>query len=150
MFATTLLRTARPALRRGLAAGPTAGGHQWQRFWKWTLQPRPSWKENKVEAAVAFTVFGITGSTSVAVVRPTLKSAFGLEGSMREGPNSYRAISIVAVSPIYALLLVTFGTVAGRHRFFANMAQKIFGRFLPSQYRGYAACPPARAKAGPP
>ena len=44
MFATTLLRTARPALRRGLAAGPTAGGHQWQRFWKWTLQPRPSWK----------------------------------------------------------------------------------------------------------
>ena len=38
----------------------------------------------------------------------------------------------MAVSPIYATLLVTFGTLAGRHRFFANMAQKIFGRFLPS------------------
>ena len=36
------------------------------------------------------------------------------------------------MSPIYATLLVTFGTIAGRHRFFANMAQKIFGRFLPS------------------
>lgn len=154
MFATTLLRTARPALRRGLAAGPTAGGHQWQRFWKWTLQPRPSWKENKVEAAVAFTVFGITGSTSVAVVRPTLKSAFGLEGSMREGPNSYRAISIVAVSPIYALLLVTFGTVAGRHRFFANMAQKIFGRFLPGAVlhrisAAFAYCVPGSKLAAP-
>ena len=33
---------------------------------------------------------------------------------------------------------------------FLAMARKIFGRFLPSQYRGYAACPPARAKAGPP
>lgn len=81
---------------------------------------------------MAFTVFGITGSTSVAVVRPTLKSTFGLEGSLREGPNSYRVASILAVSPIYATMLVTFGTIAGRHRFFATMAHKIFGRFLPA------------------
>ena len=102
-----------------------------KRFWRWTTQQRPSWKESPTEAAVAFCVFGVTGSTSVAMVRPTLKSTFGLEGSMREGPWSYRITSLVAVSPIYASLLVTFGTLAGRHRFFAYMATKIFGRFVP-------------------
>ena len=132
MYATTALRTTlmRPAARR--LSSSQATNSNWQRFWAWTLQQRPSWKEDKLEAAVAFTVFGVTGSTSVAVVRPALKHVTGIEGSMREGPNSYRVTSILAVSPIYATLLVTFGTVAGRHRFFANMAQKIFGRFLPS------------------
>ena len=97
-----------------------------------TLQQRPSWRESPKEAAVIFVVFGITGSTSVGVVRPALKNTIGLEGSMREGPWSYRIISLLAVSPIYASFLVSFGTIAGRHIFFANMARKIFGRFLPA------------------
>ena len=50
---------------------------------------------------------------------------------MRDGPWSYRVLSVVLVSPIYASFLVTFGTLAGRHIFFAAMARKIFGRFLP-------------------
>jgi hypothetical protein len=86
---------------------------------------------SRTEAAVVFCVFGVTGSTSVAFVRPCLKNAFGLEGSMKDGPNSYRIISLVAVSPIYACFLLLFGTVAGRHTFFAMMASKIFGRFMP-------------------
>ena len=69
---------------------------------------------------------------------------------MREGPWSYRVLSLVLVSPIYATFLVTFGTLAGRHIFFANMARKIFGRFLPARYRSAAACPPARAKTAAP
>ena len=81
---------------------------------------------------MAFVVFGVTGSTSVALVRPTLKKTIGLEGAMREGPWSYRLISLVAASPIYATLLVSFGTLAGRHTYFAYMATKIFGRFLPA------------------
>ena len=51
---------------------------------------------------------------------------------MREGPWSYRIISLIAVSPIYACVLVTVGTAAGRHVFFKDMAFKIFGRFVPS------------------
>ena len=132
MYAATCLRTALMRSSSARSYSASAATNQWQRFWAWTLQQRPSWKEDKLEAAVAFTVFGVTGSTSVAVVRPTLKHVTGIEGSLREGPNSYRVTSILAVSPIYATLLVTFGTLAGRHRFFANMAQKIFGRFLPS------------------
>ena len=54
-----------------------------------------------------------------------------ITGSMRDGPWSYRVLSVVLVSPIYASFLVTFGTLAGRHRYFAMMANKIFGRFLP-------------------
>ena len=80
---------------------------------------------------MAFVVFGITGSSSVKLVRPALKQTIGLEGSMRDGPWSYRITSIVVVSPIYATLLVSFGTIAGRHRFFAAMANKIFARFVP-------------------
>ena len=85
-----------------------------------------------MEAAVAFTVFGVTGSSSVAFVRPALKRTIGLDGNMKDGPWSYRIASVVLVSPIYATFLVFFGTVAGRHRFFAGMASKIFGRFMPS------------------
>ena len=90
---------------------------------------------------------------------------------MWDGPNSYRALSLVLVSPFYAMvssyydyydyslrrrrllllillliirpprpprppppppqILLTFGTLAGRHLFFAAMAEKIVGRFLP-------------------
>ena len=117
---------------RGLCGGNKPPPDSWAaRFWTWTCQVRPHWRESPTEAAVAFCVFGVTGSTSVALVRPFLKTTIGLEGSMREGPWSYRITSLVLVSPIYATLLVTFGTVAGRHRFFAYMASKIFGRFLP-------------------
>jgi hypothetical protein len=118
----------------------------YNRFWAWTTQARPSWRENGVEAAVIFCVFGVTGSSSVAVVRPFLKQTIGLEGSMREGPWSYRILSLILVSPIYATLLVTFGTVAGRHTFFANMARKIFGRFLPPSLARRVGCGPALKK----
>lgn len=110
----------------------SSGQSGWIRFWQWTTQVRPSWRESPTEAAVAFVVFGVTGSTSVAVVRPTLKATTGIEGSLVNGPNSYRVLSIVAVSPIYACMLVGYGTLAGRHRYFAAMSYKIFGRFLPN------------------
>ena len=88
---------------------------------------------------MAFTVFGLTGSTSVAVVRPLFHSV-GFEGSMREGPWSYRIGSLLAVSPVYACMLVSFGTLAGRHRFFAGMAQKIVGRMVPRSLLSRLTC----------
>ena len=105
------------------------------RFWSWTTQHRPSWRESGTEAAVLFTVFGVTGSTSVACVRPLLKSTLGLEGDLWNGPWSFRVASLVLVSPVYSLILVTIGTLSGRHRFFANMGQKTICRFLPPSWR---------------
>lgn len=104
-----------------------------QRFWSWTTQQRPHWKNDYKEAAVLFVVFGITGSSSVALVRPFLKNVFHMEGSLKDGPNSYRVFSILLVSPIYACVLLAVGTVFGRHNYFANMSRKILGRFIPSQ-----------------
>ncbi|CAM9264386.1 unnamed protein product, partial [Ectocarpus fasciculatus] len=100
-------------------------------FWKWTTQERPSWKHDHTEKAVAFVVFGITGTASVTMVRPLMRDVLGIEGSMIEGPWTYRISSLILVSPVYALMLMTLGTLAGRHRFFAGMSYKILGRFFP-------------------
>lgn len=102
-----------------------------KRFWGWTTQPRPRWQDCKIEAAVLFCVFGVTGSSSMFFVRPCLKT-LGIEGSMMEGPWSYRILSVLIVSPIYATILMTLGTLSGRHAYFASMGIKILKRFLPS------------------
>ena len=115
-------------------------------FWQWTTAQRPSWKENKKEAAVAFVVFGITGTLSMFAVRPTLKSVFGIEGTLMEGPNSYRIMSILCVSPVYAAVLLAIGTLSGRHNYFAKMSVKIFGRFVPKSVVHRVMCQPAKAK----
>ena len=112
-------------------------------FWRWTTKARPSWKEDKVEAAVAFTVFGVTGTSTLFVVRPSLKFV-GIEGSLIEGPNSYRVLSILLISPAYACLLMVVGTVAGRHTFFAGMSRKILVRFFPSSALNKVTCAPGQ------
>ena len=66
----------------GSSPGGGAGadnGTAWEAFWMWTTQARPSWKSSPTEAAVAFTVFGVTGSSSVALVRPAIKSTRACE-----------------------------------------------------------------------
>lgn len=77
----------RPQTGRWLSTGtppppppPQPPLSRYKRFWDWTLQPRPHWRESRTEAAVIFCVFGVTGSTSVAFVRPALKHTIGLEG----------------------------------------------------------------------
>jgi hypothetical protein len=87
------------------------GNTHLNRFWTWTTQPRPDWKKSPKEAAVLFVVFGITGSSSVALVRPALKHTIGLDGTWKDGPNSYRILSFILVSPIYAVVLLTVVSV---------------------------------------
>ncbi len=122
---------------------PSSSSSIFQKFWKWTTQSRPSWKENKIEAAVLFCVFGITGSSSVYFVRPALKN-IGIDGTWKDGPWSYRIASVVIISPIYACILVTIGTLAGRHIFFANMGRKIISRFMPKSASEKLGCPSAK------
>ena len=135
----------RPSGSTGQSAGGGGGGGG-NRFWAWTTQQRPHWRDSPVEAAVLFCVFGITGSSSVALVRPFLKNTIGLEGTFRDGPWSYRIGSLVLVSPIYATVLIFTGTLAGRHMYFATMGRKILGRFLPRKLGQKIGCEPARIK----
>ncbi len=114
------------------------------KFWEWTTQSRANWKEDKVEAAVMFVIFGVTGSSSMLLVRPALKNVFGLEGSLVEGPNSYRAASILMVSPFYACILLFIGTLSGRHSYFSKMSMKILNRFIPKPAIHKLLCPAAK------
>mmetsp|Transcript_12341 Transcript_12341/g.18411 ORF Transcript_12341/g.18411 Transcript_12341/m.18411 type:complete len:256 (+) Transcript_12341:3-770(+) len=127
-----------------MMAGRLATSSLRSRFWRWTTQARPSWRKSPKEAAILFVVFGITGSTSVAIVRPALKHTIGLEGSLKDGPWSYRIGSLVLVSPVYACILLSVGTLAGRHAFAAKMFQKIMGRFLPASVTARITCAPTR------
>jgi hypothetical protein len=115
-------------------------------FWEWTTQDRPLWLKDKKEGIITCVVFGITGTSSAFFVRPTVEKVFGIKGSLIEGPNSYRVVSLLCISPIYAVLLGVLGTLAGRHTFFAKMSFKILNRFLPKAVLSKAVCQPGRLK----
>ena len=58
------------------------------------------------EMVLLCTVFAITGSSTMVLVRPAVSNGLGLHGSLKDGPWSYRICSIVIMTPIYATLLV--------------------------------------------
>ena len=125
--------------RRGLRtmttsrqAASKAGGDSSPSFYaRWTA-PKPDYERFSAawwgDWAVKFTVFGITGSSSMYFVRPYVP----IEGSMKEGPWSYRILSLLMVTPIYTLILVTVGTIFGQQAFFLKVARRMWGRFIPS------------------
>eukprot|EP00759_Apiculatamorpha_spiralis_P027500 PhF_6_TR3029/c0_g1_i1/m.4512 len=97
------------------------------------------------ETLLVFTIFGITGSTTVAVVRPCLHtivqgtpmlaSRIPEDASLYKGPNSYRVLYVTVMSPMYTALLVTVGTIFGRGPQFQKFAFKMWARFLPQSVR---------------
>jgi len=76
-------------------------------------------------------VFAITGSSTMVLCRPLLKDGLRMEGSLRDGPWSYRVAYVTLITPIYSVLLVSIGTVFGHHYFFKKMALKIWSRIIP-------------------
>ena len=85
-----------------------------------------------MEACVVTCVFAVSGMVPMAVAPPLLAAA-GIEGTMRDGPWSYRLAKVAVVSPTHVATLVVVGTAVGRNRFFAGVASKMIGRFLPSR-----------------
>lgn len=81
------------------------------------------------EMILLCTVFGITGSSTMFLVRPAVGNVLGLEGSMKDGPWSYRIASVVIMTPLYSTLLVIVGTIFGRHFYFRHFSVKMFSRF---------------------
>mmetsp|Transcript_25829 Transcript_25829/g.59460 ORF Transcript_25829/g.59460 Transcript_25829/m.59460 type:complete len:216 (-) Transcript_25829:432-1079(-) len=102
-------------------------------LWEWWTAPvdMPPRKSVRwyAEMALVSTVFGVTGSTTMFLVRPAITDFLHLHGSMKDGPWSYRLTSLVIMTPLYPLLLVTVGTIAGRHAYFRYFAVKMFSRF---------------------
>ena len=81
------------------------------------------------EMVLICTVFAITGTSTMVLVRPAVSDVLGLKGSFKEGPWSYRICSLVIMTPVYASLLVCVGTLFGRHAYFRFFAVKMFSRF---------------------
>lgn len=81
------------------------------------------------EMALLCTVFAITGSSTMVLVRPAVSDVLGLKGSFKDGPWSYRVCSIVIMTPVYSAMLVLVGTAFGRHFYFRHFAVKMFSRF---------------------
>lgn len=81
------------------------------------------------EVMLICTVFAITGTSTMVLVRPAVSKGLGLEGSLKDGPWSYRISSLVVMTPIYATLLVIVGTVFGRHHYFRHFSVKMWSRF---------------------
>ena len=84
-------------------------------LWMWTTQPRQSWRTSIKEAAVLTVVFGLSGSSSVAVAR----ELFG-RGSTTIGTIS----TVLAAALVYYPVLLGFGTLAGRYTFFSQFVRK--------------------------
>jgi len=83
------------------------------------------------EKIVMCVVFAITGSTTAFFVRPFIEKILHLEGSLWNGPWSYRVAYVVTITPIYSILLVVIGTLFGRHAFFKKFAKRMWTRMIP-------------------
>ncbi|KAF9308012.1 hypothetical protein BG000_003002 [Podila horticola] len=87
------------------------------------------WKE----WTIIMGVFAVTGSSTVMVVKPVLKEVFNLDGSMKEGPWSFRFAYLCTTLPLYSCVLLTVATVAGRRPYFKKVVIRMWGRFLPKK-----------------
>lgn len=101
----------------------------WQRWIAPRVMPERNTPRWYGEMVLLCTVFAITGSSSLVLVRPAVSKGLGLQGSMKEGPWSYRICSLVVMTPIYTVLLVAVGTAFGRHAYFRHFAVKMISRF---------------------
>ncbi|KAG0225707.1 hypothetical protein BGW41_004582 [Actinomortierella wolfii] len=87
------------------------------------------WKE----WTIIMTVFAITGSSSVYFVKPILKNVLKLEGSMQEGPWSYRLTYVCTTMPTYSITLLAVASLFGRRPYFQKVVLRMWSRFLPKK-----------------
>lgn len=83
--------------------------------------------QNNWEILVICIVFAATGSLSVWVSKPVLSFLHINKETL--SPWFYWPLRILIVTPIYQVVLITLGTLAGQFNFFWNMEKKILGRF---------------------
>ena len=148
------LGASRNAFRRltggsGGNGGPPASASGAKTFWQ-------RWTEHKeiperwtfwwgVEMAYLCCIFGVTGTSTMYFVRPAVATMLQLDGNMRDGPWAYRIGTIFIMFPVYPILLLTFGTLAGRHTYFRFFSVKMLSRFgipkgrIDPSYRGVGA-----------
>uniref|UniRef100_A0A7S1QEF9 DUF6787 domain-containing protein n=1 Tax=Neobodo designis TaxID=312471 RepID=A0A7S1QEF9_NEODS len=108
-----------------------------------TVKKQPKlWELPRRELAIVCTVFAITGSSAAYLVRPTLRflilstplgGALGLDenSGFIAGPWPFRVMYFLVMWPMYSMMLLTIGTLAGRGAFFRPFIVKMWSRVLP-------------------
>ena len=81
--------------------------------------------ENYFRLLIIFTVFGITGSLSVVLVKYVLISIFS---SNIQNNEFYWLIRILLIFPLYQILLIIIGTLFGEFKYFWAIEKKILVR----------------------
>lgn len=85
------------------------------------------------QVVVIFIVFAITGSLSVRLGSPVL-TWLGLDREVLN-PWVYWPLRILAIFPIYQVLLIVIGTIFGQFKFFYQVEKKMLGRILPFLFK---------------
>jgi hypothetical protein len=73
------------------------------------------------QMVIVFIVFAITGSASLFVARPVLER-IGITDDLN--PWIRVPIRIVAILPLYQVMLLVIGSLFGQFRFFLNLQKK--------------------------
>lgn len=81
---------------------------------------------------VRLLVFSITGSLSVRLTSLFVHKVLGMDGAFKSAPwFPYRIVFIISTLPIYTILIVTIGTLAGQRLYFSRIAQHIWSCCIP-------------------
>lgn len=89
------------------------------------LKERWGLKSN-TQLAIILIVFAVTGTTSSIIAKPILNFL----GINRDSMNLllYIVLYILIIFPIYKVMLLILGTLAGQHTFFKNFLIKMLTR----------------------
>lgn len=132
-----------PSPGRALSSGAAADGPA-----SATIQPGSLKGLPRNEFIYCCFIFAITGSSAAYAVRPTLKwvlgqtypgqafsSLIGIQdpasASIFGGPWQFSLMYLCCMTPMYSLLLLTYGTIFGRGLFFRHFLVKMWSRMLP-------------------
>lgn len=97
-------------IARWFSSEPASSESSKESRWKWWL-----------DKIIICIVFAITGSSALFFVRPLMSQVFQIEGSLKEGPWSYRVLYCSVMMPCYSVLLYIIGTLFGKGAFFRNI-----------------------------
>ena len=89
------------------------------------LKERWGLKSN-TQLAIILIVFAVTGTTSSLIAKPILNFL----GISKDSMNLllYILLYILIIFPIYKIMLLILGTLAGQHTFFKNFLIKMLSR----------------------
>lgn len=88
----------------------------------WLERVKAKWGiRSDLQLAIVFVVFALTGSLSLKISRPVLEWA-GIDSEMN--PWLRIPLRLIAILPVYQVLLLLIGGLFGQFRFFLQLQKK--------------------------